>query len=105
VLTNLVENELRYAPEGVIRLEVAQEALEDGGEEVRVTVADEGPGIPPSSRRWSSRVRPAPENRQSGTGLGLYITRGLVEAHGGRVWIDPDDAEGATSHVSLPTSS
>jgi signal transduction histidine kinase len=103
VLTNLVENALRYAPEGVIRLEVRRETLEDGSEEVRVTVADEGPGIPSEQQALVfQKFGRAPENRQMGTGLGLYITRGLVEAHGGRVWIDPDDVDGATFHVSLP---
>jgi signal transduction histidine kinase len=106
VLTNLVENALRYAPEGVIRLDVTASPAERGGEEVRVTVADEGPGIPADQQALVfQKFGRARENRQMGTGLGLYITRGLVEAHGGRLWLDPDGTGGATFHLSLPTTS
>jgi signal transduction histidine kinase len=105
VLTNLVENALRYAPDGTITLDVHAVTDDDGAPQVRISVADEGPGIPPEQHlvvfQKFGRGR---ETRQVGTGLGLYITRGLVEAHGGRVWIDEDDTPGATFHVTLPTA-
>jgi signal transduction histidine kinase len=105
VLTNLVENALRYAPEGAIHLRVGTTGRTDGEAEVRITVADEGPGIPPDQQAMVfQKFGRGRDNRQVGTGLGLYITRGLVEAHGGRVWIDPDEVDGATFHVSLPAA-
>jgi signal transduction histidine kinase len=74
------------------------------GTAVRVSVRDQGPGIPREERatifdpfvrgREGSRVR-------DGSGLGLFITRRVVEAHGGRIWVDPDD-DGSTFHVLLP---
>lgn len=98
VLTNLVENALRYAPGSPVHLTVR-----DAGDEVEVVVADEGPGIPADQLRTIfgkfSRGR---GNRRAGTGLGLYITRGLVEAHGGRVWAESIPGEGARFHVLLP---
>ncbi len=98
VVTNLVNNALSHAPDGPVRV-----LLADDGDAVRITVSDEGPGIPRDQHRSIfgkfSRGR---DSRRAGTGLGLYITKGLVEAHGGRMWLDPDEDEGATFHVRLP---
>lgn len=105
VLTNLVENALRYAPDSPVHLAVDEVAGDDGDRQVRVTVADDGPGIPAEQHALVfQKFGRGHQNRQVGTGLGLYITRGLVEAHGGRVWIDPDEHPGATFHVTLPVA-
>jgi signal transduction histidine kinase len=99
VVSNLLENALAYAPDSPVRLRVAAER--DGG--VRLSVIDHGPGIEPDQRRVVFRkFGRGRDNRRAGTGLGLYITRGLVEAHGGQVWLDEDVPEGATFHVSFP---
>jgi signal transduction histidine kinase len=99
VVTNLLENALAYAPESPVWLRVAAEP--DGG--VRLSVVDHGPGIEADQRRAIFRkFGRGRGNRRAGTGLGLYITRGLVEAHGGRVWLDEHVARGAAFHVTFP---
>ncbi len=104
VLENLVGNALKYAPDGspvVLRAAV-------DGEWLVATVDDEGVGIPdaerslvlePFHRAWNVR-----ESRIPGTGLGLYICRRLVEAHGGRLWLGdrPDGLPGTRVSFSLP---
>jgi signal transduction histidine kinase len=99
VVTNLLENALAYAPDSPIWLRVDTDP--DGA--VQLSVVDHGPGIEPDQRRAIFRkFGRGRGNRRAGTGLGLYITRGLVEAHGGRVWLDEDVAHGATFHVTFP---
>lgn len=99
ILTNLVNNALRYAPESVVRLDVT--AWGEGG--VRIDVADDGPGIPTEQQRTIfQKFGRGRESRRAGTGLGLYITRGLARAHGGDVVVDSTPGEGATFTLTLP---
>lgn len=110
VLTNLIENGARYSPPGA-PIEVAAVAI---GSEVRVTVGDRGPGIPPESlsQVFEPFFRlPARKTQSSGTGLGLSVARGLVQAHGGRIWATNRPEGGACfvftlplTHVDLPKS-
>jgi signal transduction histidine kinase len=98
VLSNLVDNAISYAGDSDIRIATAQQ-----GDVVLVTVADEGPGIPVDQhRRIFEKFGRARGQRGSGTGLGLYITRGLVHAHGGVVEVESDEGAGARFHVRLP---
>ena len=85
VLSNLLGNALRFSPnEGFVVMTIEA----DGDDFVRFTVADEGPGIPPAERE---RVfeRFVHGTSKPGLGLGLYIAKGVVTGHGGRIWIDP----------------
>ena len=106
VFNNLLANALRYAPQGEsgrpeVRLSAGREA--DG---VRFTVADNGPGLSEEARAhvfdrfWrGDRSR----NRgQGGSGLGLAISRAIVEAHGGRVWVESSPGKGTAFHIALP---
>jgi PAS domain S-box-containing protein len=98
VLTNLVENAAKYAdPKGVRVLG----RVGDG--EVSVSVVDQGEGIPASDlpRVFTKFYRRA-ETRPSGSGLGLWISRGLVEAHGGRLVVESQVGEGSTFRFTLP---
>lgn len=98
VLTNLVENALRHAPDSPIRLEVS---ATNG--EVLVTVSDDGPGIPEEQQlQIFEKFARGRGDRRAGTGLGLYITKGLVEAHGGQVTVSSAPGEGADFTVALP---
>ena len=100
VLTNLVENAAKYAdPKG---MRVIGE-VHDG--EVSVAVVDQGEGIPRSDlpRVFTKFFRRA-ETRPTGSGLGLWISRGLVEAHGGRLVVESTVGEGSTFRFTLPTA-
>lgn len=103
VLHNLLSNALRYSDREksvVVHLK-AQEG------EVVLSVADQGIGISPEDlprlfeRGFRSR---SIVDRTSGMGLGLYITRLLVEAHGGRIWVESEPGRGSTFHVALPST-
>ncbi|MDD5370851.1 MAG: ATP-binding protein, partial [Anaerolineaceae bacterium] len=102
VLANLVQNAFVYSPEGT---EITLSASLLGGF-VQVNVADQGPGIPPDERkrvfeafRRGAHMENDPGN---GAGLGLAICKGLVEAHGGRIWIKKKTTPGATISFTVP---
>lgn len=100
VLTNLVENAVRHSPAGTTVTVTA--GVEDG--ELRVCVEDEGPGIPVDELRRIfepfHRVRGA---ARRGTGLGLAVARGLVEAHRGRIWAEVRTPAGSRFCFVIPT--
>ena len=104
VFTNLVENAVKYSSEGAT---ITIEAHPDG-EGVIVSVSDEGAGIPPELHqkvfdRFYQIKSPA-VGHKSGTGLGLCICRGIVEAHGGRIWLDSELGKGTKFSFSIPTN-
>ena len=104
VVVNLVENALRHTPEGTaVQIGLAGAGSADGRLELRVT--DDGPGISLASAEelflpWH-RGPATPGRTRSGAGLGLSIARGIVDAHGGSVSIEPA-AAGTTFLVRLP---
>ena len=101
VLSNLVENATRYAPAGS---EISVSAQRANGE-VRVAVEDRGPGVPPSAvpHLFDPFYRVADGTpRPAGLGLGLAVAKGLVEAHGGRIWVENRPGGGARFTFSLP---
>jgi signal transduction histidine kinase len=101
VVTNLLDNALKYSPKNT-DVEVR---LEEHGAEVWLAVSDRGPGITSEDlphvfeRFWRSDA--APRSRGA-VGLGLFIAKVLVDAHGGRIWAESDPGAGATFHVALP---
>jgi len=98
VLTNLVENAAKYADPRSLRV---AGTVVDGT--VRVEVADKGEGIPESDlpRVFTKFFRRA-ETRPTGSGLGLWISRGLVEAHGGRLVVESEVGRGSVFRFTLP---
>jgi len=103
VLTNLVENAAKYAdPKGIRISGELCTGDEDGM--VAVSVADKGEGIPASDlpRIFTKFFRRA-ETRPTGSGLGLWISRGLVEAHGGKLTAASTPGEGSTFRFTLPS--
>jgi len=105
VLQNLLDNAVQYTPSGG-RIEVS--AAGAGGQIV-ITVADTGIGIPQAeqSRIFERfyRVDAARSREAGGTGLGLSIARHIVEAHGGRIWVESAVGEGSRFHFSIPAAS
>jgi PAS domain S-box-containing protein len=102
VLENLLSNAKKYSPEGgKIRVR-----LERRAREARVSVADPGIGIPAEAlpRLFSRfyRTEAATRSGIKGLGLGLYIGRSLVEAHGGRVWAESEPGRGSVIAFTLP---
>ena len=99
VLANLVGNAIKFTPEGgTIRLSARQ-----NGDGVAVSVTDTGLGIPPEHlSRIFDRFWQAPRTRHLGSGLGLSIAKGIVEAHGGTIWADSELGKGSTFSFTLP---
>jgi signal transduction histidine kinase len=99
VLSNLVSNGIKVTPRGG-RIEL-RAALAGG--EVVFEVSDTGPGIPAAERgRIFEPYERGASPGYAGTGLGLAIARGIVEAHGGRIWVSEGEGPGATFAFTLP---
>jgi two-component system sensor histidine kinase KdpD len=100
VLINLLENAMKYTPKGT---QIDLSAHQDGSDVV-VTLADHGPGIPPEllDAIFDKFYRLPREREGGGAGLGLAICRGIVVAHGGRIWAENRDGGGAAFHFTIP---
>jgi two-component system, OmpR family, phosphate regulon sensor histidine kinase PhoR len=99
-LANLLENAIKYAPpESLVTLEVR-----DLKEEVQFSVKDQGPGIAPGDQAHLFELLYRGQNVgvESGLGLGLAIVKRIINAHGGRIWVESSPGHGATFHFVLP---
>ncbi|HJR45655.1 MAG TPA: ATP-binding protein [Actinomycetota bacterium] len=105
VVINLLTNATRYSPERT-RVTVTAEEVEEGDARryVRLAVTDEGIGIAPQDAErifTKFAMLPKPGWTQKGTGLGLFITKGIVEAMGGHIWVESEVGRGSTFYVTL----
>ena len=112
VMYNLLNNAINYTEKGIISvcMEIKHKDVRNSGnnnnndeKEVVVSVKDSGNGIDPSifPRLFSKFATNSPK----GTGLGLFISKSIIEAHGGRIWGENNpDGKGAAFTISLPTS-
>jgi signal transduction histidine kinase len=102
VVTNLVENALKYSPS---QAPVLVKVWRENGD-ARLSVRDKGIGIPTEDQplvfERFHRARNVDDRRFAGMGLGLYIARGIVEQHGGRIWVESAPGVGSTFSVALP---
>ena len=102
IIFNLLANAVKFTPEGgIVGVSVAQV-----NGEVRVSVADTGPGIEPDDHERifeEFRQAEAGIEQREGTGLGLALSKRLVELHGGRIWVESKIGEGSTFVFTLPT--
>jgi len=105
VITNLVHNGIKFTSRpGQVRV-----AAERVNGEVVVRVADTGPGIPTEAlprlfERFHQAGSPSTAHHE-GMGIGLYISKRIVEAHGGRIWVSSEVGQGSTFYVALPLPS
>ena len=101
VFSNLVGNAIKFTPAGG---GISVETVAEAGH-VRFSVTDTGPGIPDEQlphlfeRYWQGRSKST-----HGVGLGLFIAKGIVLAHHGKLWVEPNRSSGAAFHFTLPIS-
>lgn len=101
VLSNIVGNAIKFSPQGA-KVQIVVEAVDP---DIRFAIADSGGGIAPDKlelifdRFWQS-----PQRDRGSLGLGLYIARCIVEAHGGRIWAESQPAQGSTFYFTLPAA-
>ena len=100
VVSNILTNAVKYTPGGTVRVQLR---AEDG--QALIRVHDQGPGIP--ADRLEAIFEPhvrlvGSSSAKKGSGLGLYIARGIIEAHGGRIWAENAEGGGAVFTISLP---
>ncbi len=102
VLTNLIDNALKFTSEGG-QVIVSARTVSNG---IHIEVKDTGIGIPadhiPHLFQRFYQVDSSMSRRYGGTGLGLYISRTIVEAHGGKIWIESKEGMGTTVHMEFP---
>jgi signal transduction histidine kinase len=106
VLINLIENSIKFSPSGgevIVRVEPL-----DGGRSLRFSFSDRGPGIPKDEQPLifhkyyrASTIR----NQVEGLGLGLSLSKYIVEAHGGTIWLESQVGQGSTFSFNLPVAS
>jgi two-component system sensor histidine kinase KdpD len=99
VLINLLENATKYTPAGS-PIDITARKV---SRSVEVIVADRGPGVDPAdAERVFEKFYRVRDGEGGGAGLGLTICRGIVSAHGGRIWVEPREGGGGEFHFTLP---
>ena len=103
ILINLLDNAIKYTPEGG---RVTVSAIEKDSKDIQFSIEDNGIGIPKEdlSRIFERfyRVNKGRSKELGGTGLGLSIVKHLVQAHGGRVWVDSQPGKGSVFYFTVP---
>ncbi len=106
VMENLISNAIKYSPQGsevLIGIYPESTRVKNG---VRFSVSDDGPGLSDEDKgklfRKFQKLSATPTGGEKSTGLGLYITRSLVQMHDGQIWVESKQGNGATFNVELP---
>ncbi len=105
ILTNLINNAIKYSPKGGT---VTVRGKMEDDDKVLISVSDQGVGIPeehlPKVFDRFHRVDNRDTREVGGTGIGLFLVKHLVEAHGGEIWVESEIGKGSTFHFWLPTN-
>jgi signal transduction histidine kinase len=104
ILTNLLSNALKFSPpEEALKVDVTGR-----GDEIQIAIEDRGVGIKPEDKdklfKKFSRLEQPQGQKIKGTGLGLYICRNMIEAQGGRIWVESEPGEGSTFFYTVPAA-
>ncbi len=102
VIGNIIDNSIKYTPEGMIHVDVLRKA-----KTITISVSDTGIGIPeeeiPKLFSKFSRAKEAHKTNVSGTGLGLYVAKQMIEAHKGKIWVESQGkGRGSTFFIEIP---
>ena len=102
MLVNLIHNAIKFTPP---KGEVIVFTMMDE-DKIRISVSDTGIGIPSSdvSRIFERFYKADKARTGGGTGLGLAIAKHVIEAHGGRIWVESIEGKGSTFHFTIPVS-
>lgn len=102
LLVYLVDNSIKFTPSGG-RISVTAQEEED---DLHISVEDTGIGIPkelmPNLFQRFYQIDASTRRKYGGTGVGLYISKNIVEAHNGKIWVESEEGSGTTVHVNLP---
>ncbi len=99
IIMNLIGNALKFTPDGGC----VTVATEESPTEFKVSISDTGPGIPDEQKNLIfERFAQIGNKNRSGLGLGLYISKTLVESHGGKIWVESSLGKGSTFYFTLP---
>lgn len=105
ILYNLVSNAIKFTPDKG-RVLIASRRITDGFDSIEISVKDTGIGIAPEDfdKIFASfqQIDGSYSRKQEGTGLGLSLTKKLVELHGGRIWFESEVGKGSTFYVTIP---
>jgi len=102
VLLNLLHNALKFTPPGG---EIVVQSHKADHQMVTITVADTGCGVPPGhEEKVFLKFHRAPSTVQEGAGLGLAVSKSLVELHGGKIWVESEPGRGSKFSFTLPVA-
>ena len=99
VITNLINNAIKHNTKGT-NINVKVKKIDN---EVQISVSDNGKGIPESERPYIFQRYPTTK-RKIGSGLGLYLSKQIIDAHKGKIWFDTEKGKGTTFYFTLPVS-
>ncbi|MGQ9828473.1 MAG: GAF domain-containing protein [Roseiflexus sp.] len=106
IIQNLVSNAIKFSHRGgLVTVQAAIKAADDGQPKVIVSVSDQGVGIAPGDRERIFAKFSQVGERRGGTGLGLAFCRQAIEAHGERIWVNSELGRGSTFFFTLPVAS